>query len=35
VAGRVSRLSLHRLSRLPGGVHTPIAFNLQAYAKKP
>ena len=30
---RASRLSLHHLSRaLPGGIHLPITFNLQAYA---
>jgi hypothetical protein len=36
LAGRISRLSLHHLARLmPGGVHTPITFNLQAYARRP
>jgi len=33
--GRIQRLSLHHLARLtPGGVHLPITFNLQAYARR-
>jgi SAM-dependent methyltransferase len=36
VLGRMSRLSLYHLARLvPGGVNTPITFNLQAYARRP
>ena len=35
VAGRVARLAAFRTARLlPGGVHTPLAFNLQAYARR-
>ena len=34
-AARQIRLGLHHLSRLtPGGVHLPITFNLQAYARR-
>jgi SAM-dependent methyltransferase len=36
VLGRMPRLSLYHLARrLPGGVNTPITFNLQAYARRP
>jgi SAM-dependent methyltransferase len=35
-AGRVIRLAAHgAASLLPGGVHAPITFNLQAYARRP
>ncbi len=35
-AARTGRRTLHLASRLvPGGVHLPITFNLQAYARRP
>lgn len=35
-AARAGRRALHMASRLlPGGVHLPITFNLQAYARRP
>lgn len=36
IASRAGRRVLHLASRLlPGGVHLPITFNLQAYARRP
>ena len=34
LASNAVRLTTYRLARLPGGVHTPLALNLQAYGRR-
>jgi SAM-dependent methyltransferase len=34
VASNAVRLTTYGLARLPGGVHTPLAFNLQAFGRR-
>jgi hypothetical protein len=36
LTSRMVRLALfHAARQLPGGVHVPLCFNLQAYARRP
>jgi 2-polyprenyl-3-methyl-5-hydroxy-6-metoxy-1,4-benzoquinol methylase len=34
LASNAVRLTIYGLARLPGGVHSPLAFNLQAYGRR-